>query len=303
MHFIAKGESTKIRKNVLLVDNNCEFENLLRGPLTETFAESTISLNIVRAKDGPDAAAKSENQKFDVVLIDTEVPRMMDGGFIYSLPVNRNIKQASVIVVSHKNLEELPDTLRNSKIFRKPVAPKEIIEFMVQTINKGAPVATSPAKNAVDVRMINSVIQSTLKVWKEYGIDSLTMQKAESCSCDLPLRGEVSSIIEIKSTTFKGFLALTFEKNSFLEIVGKMLGEDQPELDEKNWDAAGELNNIILGNAKSELNHYGFQMTTPKIFKGTDTRLSCPEGSAAMMIPFKSSRGQFFIVVAALPKS
>ena len=36
-----------------------------------------------------------------------------------------------------------------------------------------------------------------------------------------------------------------------------ILGEEQKELNSENQDAAGEINNIIYGNAKSDFSSYG----------------------------------------------
>ena len=80
----------KLRKNILIVDNNCELEQLVKEPLLKQLKDSGVSPVVIRAKDGAEAAIKSENQKFDMVLIDTEVPRLMDGGFVYGLHSYKN---------------------------------------------------------------------------------------------------------------------------------------------------------------------------------------------------------------------
>jgi chemotaxis protein CheX len=67
----------KTRKNILIVDNNSELEHLVREPLLAQLKDSSVSPIVVRAKDGAEAAIKTENQKFDMVLIDTEVPRLL----------------------------------------------------------------------------------------------------------------------------------------------------------------------------------------------------------------------------------
>ncbi|MNL37106.1 CheC-like family protein [compost metagenome] len=80
-----------------------------------------------------------------------------------------------------------------------------------------------------------------------------------------------------------------------------MLMEEQTDLTPDNQDAVGEINNIIFGNAKSEISNFGVQLTVPKVIIGANHIIACEKGSAGMLIPFSTSRGKFYITVAAFP--
>ncbi len=299
----------KLRKNILIVDNNCELEQLVREPLMSQLKDSEVSPILVRAKDGAEAAIKSENQKFDLVLLDTDVPRLMDGGFVYGILSYKNTQNASLIVISTREMADLPDSLKNSKIFKRPVHPDDIIQAMIQVLNtqpsaeqesKGSP-SPSPTKHAVDVRVINAVITATLSVLKQFGVDSVKMEKAATHSPYEPLPGEVSSIVDITSNSFHGILCISFDKPCYLDVVSTMLMEEQSELTPDNQDAVGEINNIIFGNAKSEITNFGVKLTVPKVVIGKEQIPPCPAGTAGMMIPFSTNKGKFYIFVAAFP--
>ncbi|WP_277577098.1 chemotaxis protein CheX [Bdellovibrio svalbardensis] len=297
------------RKNILIVDNNCELEQLVKEPLLKQLKDSGVSPVVVRAKDGAEAAIKSENQRFDMVLIDTEVPRLMDGGFVYGLHTYKNTQDAELIVVSQREATDLPDSLKKCKFFKKPVSPAELISAMISILNaehhgvvKDAPATAAAAtKYAVDVRVINAVIQATTKVLGQFGVTSVKMDKAGPRSPHEPLLGEVSSVVDIQSQTFQGFLCVSFDKGSYLEVVSTMLMEEQTELNADNQDAVGEINNIIFGNAKAEISNFGVKMTVPRVLLGANQVVPCAQGSAGMMIPFNTSKGKFYIVVVALP--
>ena len=113
----------------------CELEQLVREPILKQFKDSGVSPVLIRAKDGAEAAIKSENQKFDMVLIDTEVPRLMDGGFVYGLQSYKNTQDAELLVVSTKDPSDLPESLQHCKFFKKPVSPSELINAMVAVLN------------------------------------------------------------------------------------------------------------------------------------------------------------------------
>ncbi|UXR64522.1 chemotaxis protein CheX [Bdellovibrio bacteriovorus] len=299
----------KQRKNILIVDNNCELEQLVKEPLLKQLENSGVAPIVVRAKDGAEAAIKSENQKFDMVLIDTEVPRLMDGGFVYGIHTYKNTQDADLIVISHKDASDLPESLRSSRIFKKPVAPAELINAMIRVLNaehhgtavREPATAAAATKFAVDVRVINAIIKATTHVLGQFGCPDVKMEKAGPKSPNDPFMGEVSSVVEIRSQAFQGHLCISFDKGSFLEVVSTMLMEEQTELTSDNQDAVGEINNIIFGNAKAEISSYGVQLTVPKVILGLGQSIPCPQGAAGMMIPFATGKGKFYITVVALP--
>ncbi|WP_253696379.1 chemotaxis protein CheX [Bdellovibrio sp. HCB117] len=298
----------KTRKNILIVDNKCDLEHQLREPLFKQLENSAVAPILVRAKDGAEAAIKSENQKFDMVIIDTEVPRLMDGGFVYGIHTYKNTQDADVIVISQREETDLPESLQNSKFFKKPVSPGELIDAMISILNiqhhgasKETPPVVAASKYAVDVRVINAVIKATTSVLGQFGVTSVNMGKAGPKSPHEPLMGEVSSVIDIKSQSFQGYLTISFDKGSYLEVVSTMLMEEQTELTQDNQDAVGEINNIIFGNAKAEITNYGVQMTVPRVILGAGQTVHSAPGAAGMMIPFSTGKGHFYLTVVASP--
>lgn len=300
----------KRRKNILIVDNRTDLEQLVRNSLQKELSNSDISIVMVRAKDGAEAAIKSENQKFDMVVIDTEVPRLMDGGFVYGIHSYKNTQEAHIFVISQRDPQELPESLRASKFFKKPVNPDELIKTMVSSLNSQhhgvtdsapTPMASQSGKYAVDVRVINAIIKATTNVFLQFGVNDVKMERACHKEASAPLSGEISSIVDIKSRSFRGYLAVSFDKASFLEVASAMLMEEQTELTSDNQDAVGEINNIIFGNAKAEITSLGIELTVPRVLLGPQQRISCPEGASAMMIPFATIKGHFFLTVIALP--
>lgn len=310
---ITQKTNMKIRKNILIVDHSSDLERQVREPLQKQMEEAGIATLVVRAKDGAEAAIKSENQKFDMVIIDTEVPRLMDGGFVYGIKSYKNTQDAELFLVSQKEVKDLPENLRQSKVFKKPVNTQELINAMSEVLNSSHPSNNSTGsstqasgvatKFSVDVRVVNAVIGATSKVLNQFGVQNLAMGKATAKSPHDPLLGEVSSIVDVKSKSFKGYICVSFDKGSFLEVVSSMLMEEQTEINSDNQDAVGEINNIIFGNAKAEITSFGVELTVPRVEIGANKTIDCPQGSAGMIIPFTTAKGNFYIVVIAIPPS
>lgn len=296
---------SKLKKTILLLDHNGELEKLVREPLLKQSEQSNFYPLLIIAKDGADASLKSANQKFDMVLIDMEAPRLMDGGFITGLHTFKNTLNAQIFVVSPNDSTNLPASLKSSKFFKKPVRADDFISALISSLNSqdSAPIAATPAsKTSVDVRVVNAIITSTLRVLSELGLPSVKMEKASLKSPHDPLLGEVSSIIDITTNSFQGYLSISFDKESFLELISAMLMEEQTELTEENQDAVGEINNIIFGNAKPEITSYGVQLTVPRVVMGSNQVIPCVAGAAGMLVPFSTSKGKFYLTIVAQPK-
>ncbi len=297
---LAQKKDPRVRKNVLLVDSNPDLELSIKPHLNTLFENSEVLPILVRAKDGPEAASKSDNQKFDILLIDTDTPRLMEGGFIHGLKSYKNTQHAELMVLSERPASELPPALQSSRFFKKPVDMSKLSQAITNVLN---PTPPKESKYLVDVRVINSVIKSTIRVLQQFGCSNIKMGSATPQPANTPLSGEISSVVEIKSEGFKGHLAVSFDKNSFLEVTSLMLMEEQLELTEDNQDAVGEINNIIFGNAKAEITDFNIQMTVPEVVFGKNHTLFSPEGSAGMVVPFSTEKGYFYISISAYPKT
>lgn len=299
---IAQRNDPKLKKNILLVDPSNELEKLIKEPLLSEFKDSHLIPLLVRAKDGAEAASKSENQKFDMVLINAEAPRLMDGGFIHGLQSYKNTQDAELIVFSQREAADLPDNLKKCKFFKQPIQPSEIISAMISILNSESLEAMKdPTKYHVDVRVINAVITATTRVLNQFGVSFVKMDKAQPNSPQDSLPGEISSIVDIQSQTFQGFLCISFDQASYLEVVSTMLMEEQTILNAENQDAVGEINNIIFGHTKAEISNFNVQMTVPRVLIGKNQKIPCPLDSAGMLIPFSTSKGKFYLTVVALP--
>lgn len=294
----------KQRKTILIVDHNLGLESLLKEPLLKQLENTNVLPTLVHAKDGPEAATKTANQKFDVILIDTEVPRLMDGGFVYGLSSYKNTQSARLIVLTTKEKEELPENLHRGEILKKPLALEPLLTAVTKALASDATSSADPEKSAppgkhVDVRVINAIIKATTNVIKQMGVATVTMEKGIPKSPAESFEGDVASVIDIKSNAFTGYMGISFDKKSYLEVVSHMLMEEQTELNSENQEAVGEINNIIFGNSKSDLTQLGVQLTQPRVLTPPNQKVPHPAGSVGMMIPFSTEKGKFYITVVA----
>ncbi len=116
-------------------------------------------------------------------------------------------------------------------------------------------------------------------------------QASQVMSCD------VSGVIAVISEKYSGSMIICFPEKTFLKIVSSMLGETYSEVNKDILDGAGELTNMIFGQAKIVLNQNGHTIQTalPTVVSGKNHDLSANGKGASVVIPFESQAGNFFL--------
>lgn len=95
----------------------------------------------------------------------------------------------------------------------------------------------------------------------------------------------------------KGTLAVTFTKPVILAIVERMLGDKLNYIDETVTDMVGELTDMVTGGAKKLLseNGYRFDMAIPSVISGKDHIVLHKSKNPAIVVPFSTQAGDFFV--------
>lgn len=156
-------------------------------------------------------------------------------------------------------------------------------------------------KPVVDVAFVNPFIDAT--------INTLTVQantqvkagkpqlKTDQSSTDI----EIVAVVSLTSNAFHGTIALCFPKKVFLEIYSSMVGEKYDEITKETEDAAGEILNMIFGQAKAALNDkagYQIQKAIPAVIRGADIKVHHLARQVALVLPFETGHGSFYLEVS-----
>lgn len=149
-----------------------------------------------------------------------------------------------------------------------------------------------------NVDFINSFLVSTTNVLKIQA--NVTAEAAKSfmktpkdkCVAD------ISGKIVVESSTVKGSVAICFPEKTFLKIMSGMIGEEYNELKPEIIDGAGEITNMIFGQAKIILNEKGhnIQMALPTVVTGKEHGLVDAK-NPVLIIPFSGNAGDFFMEI------
>jgi len=95
-------------------------------------------------------------------------------------------------------------------------------------------------------------------------------------------------------------VVISFPEATFLKVMSGMLGEEYLELNQDILDGAGEITNIIFGQAKVILNGkgYGIKTALPSVVHGKDHTVSSHDlMGQSVVVPFESNSGKFFVEI------
>jgi len=108
--------------------------------------------------------------------------------------------------------------------------------------------------------------------------------------------GDISAVIELDGES-KGSIGISFSKDCILKIAFQMLGEEYQQITDEISDMVGELVNMISGDARRELVKLGFNFTAgiPVMVKGSKHQIKHFVQERAIVIPFQTVSGDFFI--------
>lgn len=153
---------------------------------------------------------------------------------------------------------------------------------------------------SLDTQFINPFLDATVKV--------LQIQAQVKCTpgqirlkkgAEKEYKYDVSGVIGIISPNFEGSVVIAFKEATFLKIISNMLGETYTELTSEIADGAGELTNMIFGQAKTVLNElgYGINMAIPTVISGRDHSTNSLTSGPVIVVPFESSAGPFYVEI------
>lgn len=154
-------------------------------------------------------------------------------------------------------------------------------------------------KRKLDTEFINPFLNATVHV---LSVQAQITAEAGAVFMKKPtdtMTGDVSGVIGIVSDHFNGSVVISFPEKTFLKVISNMLGEEFTKIDKEIVDGAGELTNMIFGQAKIVLNEkgYGIKTAIPSVVSGKDHSLSAFTKAPVVVVPFTTEHGKFFIEI------
>lgn len=154
-------------------------------------------------------------------------------------------------------------------------------------------------KKKLDTEFIDPFLTAVIHVLNVQAGVTVIPGKVMVKKPDQVTMGDISGIIGIVSDSFNGSVIITFPEQTFLGVMTSMLGEECTELNKDIVDGAGELINIIFGQAKITLNEKGYGINTalPSVVTGKGHSLTSMTKGVVVVVEFSSTVGSFCVEI------
>jgi chemotaxis protein CheX len=151
----------------------------------------------------------------------------------------------------------------------------------------------------LDVNFINPFLSATIKVLQTQTQTTAKPGQIYKKDSKEKFLGDISGVIGMVTDAFSGSVVISFPGETFLKIMSRMLQEECTVINKDIEDGAGELTNIIFGQAKVILNEQGFGIKTalPSVITGSDHSILNMSSGPRVVIPFSTDVGDFFIEI------
>jgi len=165
----------------------------------------------------------------------------------------------------------------------------------LKTIHNGI-AARYLEEEKVRAEHINPFILSTIKVFDTMVQCPLSRGEPYMKKGNQP-EHEITGIVGYSGRA-EGCVVISLSLQLALHATAVMLEKEVSGLDQDVIDAAGELANMIAGQAKKHLEALELRVTLPTVVSGRSHRIGYPEGVTAMCIPFDGEWGKLLIEFA-----
>lgn len=290
----------KKRKSVLVVDDDRVILDLVKDLIEDNF----VGITVVQAQDGHIGYNKVCVQKFELLITDYKMPKLSGAKLIANLDMipQRSRPDNIVIITGNQKEIEVENIDPSITLVEKPWEEEEFLELLKKLLIDKGEFKPKKKQGKMDTKAINPFIDATLRVLKT---TCFTEAKKESVYVRKPNEpaGDISALVAMNSSKFTGSMAVCFEKDCYLNIAGRMLGETYEELDEEIEDAIGELCNQIFGLTKLELNKQGndIQPAIPSVVVGDNHTLKHMIPGVCLAVRFKTDVGTFVVEAILAP--
>lgn len=154
-------------------------------------------------------------------------------------------------------------------------------------------------EKVLDVNFINPFLTATIKVLQTQSSTEAKAGQIYTKGAREKFLGDISGVIGLVSEAFTGSVVITFPEKTFLGVMSRMLDEEFTEISKEIEDGAGEITNIIFGQAKIVLNErgYGIKTALPSVVTGQQHSILQMSNGPRMVIPFETDLGPFFVEI------
>lgn len=191
--------------------------------------------------------------------------------------------------------------LHTPKSFSRMVENKGLDKLFNMIDDLGVIKKEVKKRKNIDVNFLNPFVEATINTLMIQCSFECRAGKPEVKTDDFSHAIDIAGVIGITSEGFTGSISICFTERIFLTLMSNMLGEECTEINKDMEDGAGELLNIIFGQAKTTLNQLGYSLekALPTIVRGRELKVKHMTPYSTFILPFESNLGSFYMEIGA----
>lgn len=222
--------------------------------------------------------------------------------------LNSNHSTTTIFFIS-KDFSLFKDVLYTFEDFKlnlidAPIETKELSETIMRSLFTMDHSTEVDRQVRMNIQFLKIFTDATKKILSDFcGLQKLEFQKPQLLKKEGCLPYAIRGQIELKSDLFQGTYIIHFDQRTYLKIVNRLLSSNDKDINDENKDFAGEIVNMIYGQAKIDLNlaGYNFEKSFPKfevmpyplkpVHPMVQLIISSEEGEIEILIEIKKMQG------------
>jgi len=257
--------------------------------------------DVVEADDGREALVFFQQQAFDLVVTDWEMPG--NSGIEVIRQIRATGSQVPIIMVTVRNeSRRVQEAIQAgaSDFLAKPFKAHTLQEKLERFCQHTAALKQFKRNSgsAMKVEYMNPFVTSMTSLFDTMLETKLTRGKPFLKETIHP-EHDVSGIIGLTGKA-KGIVVLSLCEKAALGAAGVLLQQPCETIDADVIDAVGELTNIVAGGAKAQLEQLEMSIGLPTVISGSDHSIGFPSDAPPVCIPFDCKWGPITVEVGLI---
>jgi len=258
---------------------------------------------IYEAKSGAEAIQKMKSQKFNLLISDSELPKILGTSLVQSIIANpKEIKKPKSVL---KLLATTPSVKlpKGVNYLSKPILKGQLAYYLDSKLFPQETQERNPQENNISkedssliMEIFGHIAQGAQVTLNDHYEMSATKGEVQYKNIN-SVSGDISAIITITSKSINGSFALAFSNESFLNVAGEMKDQKFLELSHEIEDLAGDLCESILLKSLPLLTRLdkGVSITDPIVIIGKNHNIRHPLLGPCIKVSFEGEFGNIHL--------
>lgn len=290
--------------NILIVDDDSDF----RLFVSRALATHDLNIQSFEASGGIEAISRINNQQFDIVMTDLDMPGMNGQTLLSKFKtVKEEFKPLHTIIVSqHVDKEVIKKGQNGTSILKKPFDTEKLHKYVeivllskkIKKKVKEVKIEKDIEQDTIDVNYVNPFLKAAIDIFYEKA-------QLESSKDFVFIReendtlGEITGLIPISCDKYSGSLAITFPHHLFLDIMNRIQNGDssstKDEISETDKNIFKEICHEIFERGKEELGVEvtGLTNSLPEIITGENHLIPHVVDTQILAVYFNTEFGEY----------